>query len=133
MKGKYKNIYLMAFMLFIVVNIAAVFFVFKKYRKDSNNSMMVSSAKFELSKLKEKLGKLEAKLPEQDSLLLREVESIRMGQALVDSLLNFNTLHNQSLSEIASKINQLNTKSGEVEKSIDAVASEIGAEPNIKQ
>ena len=133
MKGKYKNIYLMAFMLFIVVNIAAVFFVFKKYRKDSNNSMMVSSAKFELSKLKEKLGKLEAKLPEQDSLLLREVESIRMDQALVDSLLNFNTLHNQSLSEIASKINQLNTKSGEVEKSIDAVASEIGAEPNIKQ
>ena len=133
MKGKYKNIYLMAFMLFIVVNIAAVFFVFKKYRKDSNNSMMVSSAKFELSKLKEKLGKLEAKLPEQDSLLLREVESIRMDQALVDSLLNFNTLHNQTLSEIASKINQLNTKSGEVEKSIDAVASEIGAEPNIKQ
>ena len=133
MKGKYKNIYLMAFMLFIVVNIAAVFFVFKKYRKDSNNSMMVSSAKFELSKLKEKLGKLEAKLPEQDSLLLREVESIRMDQALVDSLLNFNTLHNQSLSEIASKINQLNTKSGEVEKSIDAVASEIGAESNIKQ
>ena len=123
----------MAFMLFIVVNIAAVFFVFKKYRKDSNNSMMVSSAKFELSKLKEKLGKLEAKLPEQDSLLLREVESIRMDQALVDSLLNFNTLHNQSLSEIASKINQLNTKSGEVEKSIDAVASEIGAESNIKQ
>ena len=133
MKGKYKNIYLMAFMLFIVVNIAAVFFVFKKYRKDSNNSMMVSSAKFELSKLKEKLGKLEAKLPEQDSLLLREVESMRMDQALVDSLLNFNTLHNQSLSEIASKINQLNTKSGEVEKSIDAVASEIGAESNIKQ
>ena len=56
-----------------------------------------------------------------------------MDQALVDSLLNFNTLHNQSLSEIASKINQLNTKSGEVEKSIDAVASEIGAESNIKQ
>ena len=133
MKGKYKNIYLMAFMLFIVVNIAAVFFVFKKYRKDSNNSMMVSSAKFELSKLKEKLGKLEAKLPEQDSFLLKEVESMRMDQALVDSLLNFNTLHNQSLSEIASKINQLNTKSGEVEKSIDAVASEIGAESNIKQ
>ena len=133
MKGKYKNIYLMAFMLFIVVNIAAVFFVFKKYRKDSNNSMMVSSAKFELSKLKEKISQLEAKLPEQDSFLLKEVESMRMDQALVDSLLNFNTLHNQSLSEIASKINQLNTKSGEVEKSIDAVASEIGAEPNIKQ
>ena len=132
MKGKYKKIYLTAFMLFILVNIGAVFFVFKKYRKDSNNSMMVSNAKFELSKLKEKIGQLEAKLPEQDSLLLKEVESIRMNQALVDSLLNFNTLNNQSLSEIAAKISLLNAKSGEVEKSIDAIASEIGAESTIK-
>lgn len=133
MKGKYRKIYLSAFMLFILLNIAAVFFVFKKYRKDSNKSMMLSSAKFELSKLKEKIGQLEAKLPEQDSLLIKEVESMRMDQALVDSLLNFNTLNNQSLTEIASKITQLNTKSGKIEKSIDAVASEIGAESNIKQ
>lgn len=127
MKGKYKKIYLTAFMLFILVNIAAVFFVFKKYRKDSNNSMMVSNAKFELSKLKEKIGQLEAKLPAQDSLLMKEVEAIRMNQALVDSLLNFNTLNNQSLSEIAAKIVHLTTKSGEVEKSIDAIASETGS------
>jgi hypothetical protein len=132
MKGKYKKIYLTAFMLFILVNIGAVFFVFKKYRKDSSNSMMVSSAKFELSKLKEKIGQLEAKLPEKDSLLLMEVESIRMNQALVDSLLNFNTLDNQSLSEIADRIAKLTTKSGEVEKSIDAIASETNPEVNSK-
>jgi len=85
--------------------------------------MLVSSAKFELSKLKEKIGELEAKLPIEDSVLLKEVESIKLSQVMVDSLLNFNTLNNQSLSEIASKITQLNTKSGEVEKSIDALAT----------
>ena len=123
MKGKYKKIYLIAFILFICVNIAAVFFVFKKYRKDSNNSTRLSSAKFELSKLKEKIGELEAHVPIEDSLLTKEVESIRLSQAMVDSLLKFNTIDNQSLAEIAEKIAQLTSKSGEVEKSIDALAT----------
>jgi hypothetical protein len=123
MKGKYKKIYLFAFSVFILINIAAVFIVFKKYRKDSNNSMLVSSAKFELSKLKEKIGELEAKLPIEDSLLLKEVESIKLSQVMVDSLLKFNTLNNQSLSEIADKIAQLTSESGKVEKSIDALAT----------
>jgi DNA-directed RNA polymerase alpha subunit len=123
MKGKYKKIYLVAFLLFIVINIAAVFFVFKKYRKDSNNSAMLSSAKFELSKLKEKIGELEANVPIEDSLLLKEVESIKLSQVMVDSLLKFNTLNNQSLSEIADKIAQLTSESGKVEKSIDALAT----------
>lgn len=85
--------------------------------------MLVSSAKFELSKLKEKIGELEAKLPIEDSLLLKEVESIKLSQVVVDSLLKFNTLNNQSLSEIADKIAQLTSESGKVEKSIDAIAT----------
>lgn len=85
--------------------------------------MLVSSAKFELSKLKEKIGELEAKLPIEDSLLLKEVESIKLSQVMVDSLLKFNTLNNQSLSEIADKIAQLTSESGKVEKSIDALAT----------
>ena len=84
---------------------------------------MLSSAKFELSKLKEKIGELEANVPIEDSLLVKEVESIRVSQAMMDSLLKFNALNNQSLSEIADKIAQLSSKSGKVEKSIDALAT----------
>jgi len=123
MKGKYNNFYLIAFLLFIIINIAAVFVVFKKYRKDSGNSMMVSNAKFKLSQLKEKIGQLESKLPIEDSLLNQEVLEIKLDQEMVDSMLNIKSLDKVSLSSIANRIAQLTEKSGEVQKSIDALAS----------
>jgi predicted nuclease with TOPRIM domain len=123
MKGKYKKFYLIAFLLFVVINIAAVFVVFKKYRKDSSNSMLVSNAKFKLSQLKEKVNHLESKLPIEDSLLNQEVIEIKFDQEKVDSMLNIKSLDNESLQSLADKIAQLTEKSGEVEKSIESLAS----------
>jgi hypothetical protein len=123
MKGKYKKFYLIAFLLFVIINIAAVFVVFKKYRKDSSNSMLVSNTKFKLSQLKEKLNRLESKLPVEDSILNQEVVDIKFNQQIVDSLLNIKSLDIESLQSLADKIAQLTEKSGEVEKSIESIAS----------
>jgi hypothetical protein len=123
MKGKYKKFYLVAFLLFVIINIAAVFVVFKKYRKDSSNSMMVSNAKFKLSQLKEKVNRLESKLPVEDSILNQEFVEIKFNQQMVDSILNIKSLDNESLQSLANKIVQLTEKSGEVEKSIESIAS----------
>jgi hypothetical protein len=132
MKGKFRNFYLIVFLLFIIINIAAVFVVFKKYRKDSSNSMLVSNAKFKLSKLREKVDILESKLPLEDSLLNQEVIEIKFNQDKVDSILNIKSLDNESLQSLAYKIVQLTEKSGEVEKSIESLAStqEIPADGN---
>jgi hypothetical protein len=110
MKGKYKKFYLIAFLLFVIINIAAVFVVFKKYRKDSNNSMLVSNAKFKLSQLKEKVDILESKLPIEDSLLNQEVIEIKFNQEMVDSILNIKSLDNESLQSLADKIAQADRK-----------------------
>jgi|688.fasta_scaffold15523_4 hypothetical protein len=123
MKGKYKKFYLVAFLLFVIINIAAVFVVFKKYRKDSSNSMMVSNAKFKLSQLKEKVNRLESKLPVEDSILNQEFVEIKFNQQMVDSILNIKSLDNESLQSLANKIVQLTEKSGEVEKYIESIAS----------
>jgi hypothetical protein len=123
MKGKYKKFYLVAFLLFVIINIAAVFLVFKKYRKDSSNSMMVSNAKFKLSQLKEKVNRLESKLPVEDSILNQEFVEIKFDQQKVDSMLNIKSLDNESLQSLANKIVQLTEKSGEVEKYIESIAS----------
>jgi ABC-type Na+ efflux pump permease subunit len=123
MKGKYKKFYLVAFLLFVIINIAAVFVVFKKYRKDSSNSMMVSNAKFKLSQLKEKVNRLESKLPVEDSILNQEFVEIKFDQQKVDSMLNIKSLDNESLQSLANKIVQLTEKSGEVEKYIESIAS----------
>jgi ABC-type Na+ efflux pump permease subunit len=123
MKGKYKKFYLVAFLLFVIINIAAVFVVFKKYRKDSSNSMMVSNAKFKLSQLKEKVNRLESKLPVEDSIINQEFVEIKFDQQKVDSMLNIKSLDNESLQSLANKIVQLTEKSGEVEKYIESIAS----------
>lgn len=128
MKGKYKKIYLIAFTLFIIINIAAVFVVFKKYRKDSNNSLLVSNVKFKMAKLKEKIQYLENKVPVYDSTLIQEMESMKLNQAMVDSLLNFKNINKETLADIAQKIANLSSKSGELEKSIESVAVDTNSE-----
>jgi hypothetical protein len=85
--------------------------------------MLVSNAKFKLSQLKEKLNRLESKLPVEDSILNQEVVDIKFNQQIVDSLLNIKSLDIESLQSLADKIAQLTEKSGEVEKSIESIAS----------
>lgn len=85
--------------------------------------MLVSNAKFKLSQLKEKVNHLESKLPIEDSLLNQEVIEIKFDQEKVDSMLNIKSLDNESLQSLADKIAQLTEKSGEVEKSIESLAS----------
>ena len=85
--------------------------------------MLVSNAKFKLSQLKEKVDKLESKLPIEDSLLNQEVIEIKFNQEMVDSILNIKSLDNESLQSLADKIVQLTEKSGVVEKSIESIAS----------
>lgn len=85
--------------------------------------MLVSNAKFKLSQLKEKVDILESKLPIEDSLLNQEVIEIKFNQEMVDSILNIKSLDNESLQPLADKIAKLTEKSGEVEKSIESIAS----------
>ncbi len=49
---------------------------------------------------------------------------LMMNQDLVDSLLTFKSLNNESLTAISNKISLMTQQSGEVEKSVDALASE---------
>lgn len=128
MKGKYRKIYLLSFILLAGITLAAVFVVFKKYRNESNNSMMVSNAKFQLSKIKERITQIENRLPIADSSLLQDIETIKLDEATVDSLLNFNSLSKESLEVIAEELAKLSSRSSKVEKSVDALAQDSQSE-----
>lgn len=128
MKGKYRKIYLLSFILLAGITLAAVFVVFKKYRNESNNSMMVSNAKFQLSKIKERITQIENRLPIADSSLLQDIETIKLDEATVDSLLNFNSLSKESLEVIAEQLAKLSSRSSKVEKSVDALAQDSQSE-----
>lgn len=128
MKGKYRKIYLLSFILLAGITLAAVFVVFKKYRNESNNSMMVSNAKFQLSKIKERITQIENRLPIADSSLLQDIETIKLDEATVDSLLNFNSLSKESLEVIAEQLAKLSSRSSKMEKSVDALAQDSQSE-----
>lgn len=128
MKGKYRKIYLLSFILLAGITLAAVFVVFKKYRNESNNSMMVSNAKFQLSKIKERITQIENRLPISDSSLLQDIETIKLDEATVDSLLNFNSLSKESLEVIAEQLAKLSSRSSKMEKSVDALAQDSQSE-----
>ncbi|MBL7789241.1 MAG: hypothetical protein JNL75_05340 [Chitinophagales bacterium] len=128
MKGKYRKIYLLSFILLAGITLAAVFVVFKKYRNESNNSMMVSNAKFQLSKIKERITQIENRLPIADSTLLQDIETIKLDEATVDSLLNFNSLSKESLEVIAEQLAKLSSRSSKMEKSVDALAQDSQSE-----
>lgn len=128
MKGKYRKIYFLSFVLLSFVTIASIFVVFKKYRNEFSESKTLSGAKFELSKIKEKIGNLEEKMPVLDTTISEEYITLKLEEAFIDSLLNYNAISKESMLSIAEKLSNLTTKSEKLEKTIDELA--VDSAPN---
>jgi hypothetical protein len=120
-KGKFKSLYIFCFVLFVIINIGAIFFVFKKYRKESNESQLISSTKFKYSKVKETIANIESKLNTvNDTIALQNFESLVLDRKYLDSILAFDQINEDALAKINDKVFDLNSKSHQLEQQIDS-------------
>lgn len=120
MKGKFKSLYILCFIVFVIINIGAIFFVFKKYRKETNESQLISSTKFKYSKVKETMSVIESKMPEiKDSIALLTFKSLELDKKYLDSILEFDQINEFALTKINDKIFDLNSKSHQLEQQIE--------------
>lgn len=120
MKGKFKSLYILCFVVFVIINIGAIFFVFKKYRKETNESQLISSTKFKYSKVKETMSVIESKMPEiKDSITLLTFKSLELDKKYLDSILEFDQINEFALTKINDKIFDLNSKSHQLEQQIE--------------
>jgi len=118
-KGKYKSLYITAFAVFLVINVVAIFFVFKKYKMDCKESQLMTSTKFRYSKVKEKIANIKTKIPQiKDSLQLVEFKNIELEKEYLDSVLAVDFISRESLSQISNKIYDISSKSNHLEQEI---------------
>jgi hypothetical protein len=126
-KEKFKSLYVFAFIVFVIINIGAVFFVFKKYRKDNRGNLLVTTTKFKYSKVKETIASIESKLAvaPTDTVSIQNFESLILDKKYLDSILAFDHINDDALAKINDKIFDLNSKSLQLEQHIDSQAEPL--------
>ncbi len=116
---KYKSLYLYCILIFVVINIIAIFVVFKKYDSENSKLMMVSSTKNRYSKLREKIESLhDSASLISDSMklsVLKKLETERIG---LDSILLSDNFSEKNLELINQKIYDMSSQSNILENTI---------------
>lgn len=115
MIDKYKKLYIGSLGIFLMINILAIFFVFKKYNSENKKIQATSKTKMRFSKLKEKIEVLKDSLYSSHSTQnLNEYNQIAAEEQELDSILlqdNFSDksieIVNQKIYDLASKTNDL--------------------------
>lgn len=116
LKLKYKRIYIYALSCFALINVAAIFIVFKKYRKDSKNSEIISSTKLKFSKLKEKVSGIEDSMHLQaDDIDTAAYHVLNSRLKFLDSVLAKDQISEDHIASITQDIYDLQILSSEIE------------------
>jgi hypothetical protein len=119
MDFRLKKYYSIVLFLFIVVNVASVYF-FVVYRKNINASKSVSKVKIEYSEVKERIREADIVAHEmQDSSLCVLADSL-LYQYNLDSILDSKNISEDQLSEIKVKLEELKEKSLELDRALSA-------------
>jgi hypothetical protein len=103
-----KKIYLFAIFILVVINIFAVFFIFKKYRSSTKKSSEISAVKIKFAEIKEKINKMPDSIL-MDSSFLSIWQDIEKTNFEVDSLLQGLNYDTVGISIIHQKIDHVAT------------------------
>lgn len=115
MIDKYKKLYIGSLGIFLMINILAIFVVFKKYNSENQKIQATSMTKMRFSKLKEKIEVLKDSVYSSNKAEnLNEYNQIAAEEQELDSILlqdNFSDksieIVNQKIYDLASKTNEL--------------------------
>lgn len=115
MIDKYKKLYIGSLGIFLMINILAIFVVFKKYNSENQKIQATSMTKMRFSKLKEKIEVLKDSVYSSNKAEnLNEYNQIAAEEQELDSILlqdNFSDksieIVNQKIYDLASKTNYL--------------------------
>jgi hypothetical protein len=106
---KFKKLYIYIIVFFLITNIVAIFFVFKKYRNFNKNENKIASAKMKFAELRENLESA-IDSSEFDSTFYNNLYTIKSEMVQVDSLLMLNQLDKIHLDDLQSKIDDFVVK-----------------------
>jgi predicted membrane protein len=106
---KFKKYYVYLIAFFLLTNIIAVFFVFKKYRNFNKQENKIASAKIKFSELKEKLESV-VDSTQVDSAFYNNLYTLKSEIVQIDSLLMLNQLSQINLEDLQVKIDDFVVK-----------------------
>lgn len=106
---KFKKIYVYLIVFFLITNIIAVFFVFKKYRNFNKQENKIAKAKMKLAEMKEEFESV-VDSSQMDSLYIENLYQIKSEMVFVDSLLLKNQLDRIDFESLQLKINDFVTR-----------------------
>jgi|688.fasta_scaffold141054_4 predicted membrane protein len=106
---KFKKYYVYLIAFFLLTNIIAVFFVFKKYRNFNKQENKIASAKIKFSELKEKLESV-VDSTQVDSAFYNNLYTLKSEIVQIDSLLMLNQLSQIHLDDLQVKIDDFVVK-----------------------
>lgn len=116
LSGKYRRLYIGAILCFILINIAAIFFIFKRYNAENKTTQIISSTKFRFAKLKEKIESIRDSIyVSQDTLSLAAFDVIKRDEETLDSILVSDNFDSKSIEFLNQRIYELASKSNELE------------------
>jgi hypothetical protein len=110
---KFKKLYIYVIVFFLITNIVAIFFVFKKYRNFNKQENKIASAKMKFAELRETF-ETSVDSSQMDSLYLNNLFDIKEEIIYVDSLLLTNQLEKVNFETLQSKIDDFVAKTHKI-------------------
>lgn len=106
---KFKKYYVYIIAFFLLTNLIAIFFVFKKYRNFNKQENKIASAKMKFSELREKLESV-VDSTQVDSAFYDNLYTLKSEMVQIDSLLMLNQLSQINLDDLQVKIDDFVVK-----------------------
>lgn len=106
---KFKKFYIYIIVFFLITNIVAIFFVFKKYRNFNKQENKIARAKMRFAELRETF-ETSVDSSQMDSIYLENLFEIKEEIIYTDSLLLTNQLDKVNFQTLQSKIDDFVAK-----------------------
>ncbi len=106
---KFKKFYIYIIVFFLITNIVAIFFVFKKYRNFNKQENKIASAKLKFAELRDAF-EAAVDSSQMDSFYLNNLYEIKEEIGYVDSLLLKNQLDKIDFNTLQTKIDDFVVK-----------------------